>query len=357
MEGDIEHLDVKLAETYGLEVNDTKARNTLLYLAKQNKFHPVEDYLRYVEENVSPADLDNLATKYFGVTDELSNAYLKSWLLAAATRAIYPGCYIRNVLILQGKQDIGKSTFFRILGGEHFCDSLGDCKDKDQKMIAGRKWIHEWAEFEKLWRKSLRSEVKAFITATEDTFRVPYGRTTETFLRRFILCGTSNEEQFLKDPTGNDRFWIISVKQKINLEQLEKERDAIWSAATHIVLNANPDDVMKGKLWKLPEHLLEANRENTAKYEEIHEWEDTIQNLMEGEGSCGILFPDKILEALDIEVKDAPKHGNKINDLMTKLGWKRSKKRRTSNGKRHRVWIINDFSEEDVDDIWKNCFR
>ncbi len=357
VEGDIEHLDVKLAETYGLEVNDTKARNTLLYLAKQNKFHPVEDYLRYVEENVSPADLDNLATKYFGVTDELSNAYLKSWLLAAATRAIYPGCYIRNVLILQGKQDIGKSTFFRILGGEHFCDSLGDCKDKDQKMIAGRKWIHEWAEFEKLWRKSLRSEVKAFITATEDTFRVPYGRTTETFLRRFILCGTSNEEQFLKDPTGNDRFWIISVKQKINLEQLEKERDAIWSAATHIVLNANPDDVMKGKLWKLPEHLLEANRENTAKYEEIHEWEDTIQNLMEGEGSCGILFPDKILEALDIEVKDAPKHGNKINDLMTKLGWKRSKKRRTSNGKRHRVWIINDFSEEDVDDIWKNCFR
>ncbi len=274
------------------------------------------------------------------MTDELANTYLKFWVLAAAARAIYPGCYVRNVLILQGEQNIGKSTFFRILGGEHFCDSLGDCKDKDQKMIAHRKWIHEWAEFEKLWRRALRSEVKGFISATEDTFRVPYGRSTDTYLRRFILCGTSNEEQFLKDPTGNDRFWIISVKQKINLEQLEKERDAIWSAATRIVLNANPDDVMKGKLWKLPEHLLEANRENTAKYEEIHPWEHLLQEVVESWGDVGWIRSDKLWEALDIESKDQKSSNSTIvSDIMRKFGWKRAKKVKRIQGKPCRIWI------------------
>ena len=357
VEVDIDNLDTHLAETYGLEVDDKKATKTLLYIAKQNKFHPVEDYLRHIAREVAPESIDNLAYKYLGVDTELANTYLKLWILAAAARAIYPGCYVRNVLILQGKQNIGKSTFFRILGGEHFCDSLGDCKNKDQLLIAHRKHIHEWAEFEKLWRKSMRSEVKAFISATEDTFRIPYGRSTETFSRRFILCGTSNEEQFLKDPTGNDRFWIISVKQEIALEQLAKKKDAIWSAAVKKVLAANPRDVMTGKLWKLPEHLLEINKENTSQYEELHEWEDTIQNLMESIGSCGILFPNKILEELDIEIKDAPKHGTKINDLMTKLGWRRSKKRRRHKDGRSYIWIINNLSEEDVDAIWENSFK
>lgn len=353
-EGDLEHLYIRVSYLYEVEISKEKLVDSMLTLAKQKKFHPVEDYLRRVAKEFKPIDINNLATRYFGATDELSNIYLKHWLLAATARAIYPGCYVRNVLILQGNQDIGKSTFFRILGGEHFCDSLGDCKDKDQKMIAHRKWIHEWAEFEKLWRKSMRSEVKAFISATEDTFRVPYGRSTDTFSRRFILCGTSNEEQFLKDPTGNDRFWIISVKQKIGLEQLAKDREAIWSATAQIVLDANHGEVMTGKLWKLPEDLLEANKENTAKYEEVHEWEDIIQELTESIGSCGILLPEKIWEALDIEIKDAPKHGNKISDIMTKLGWKKSKKRRMSEGKRYRLWMTKTLNEEDVDNLWKD---
>ncbi len=342
VEGDLDHLDVKLADTYGLEVNDVKARSTLLYLAKQNKFHPVEDYLKRVAIEVEPIDLDNLATRYFGIEDELANTYLKLWVLAAVGRAIYPGCYVRNVLILQGKPDLGKSTFFRLLGSEHFSDSLGDCKDKDQKMIAHRKWIHEWAEFEKLWRRALRSEVKGFITATEDTFRVPYGRTTDTFKRRFILCGTSNEEQFLKDPTGNDRFWIISIKQEINLEQLAKDRDAIWSAAARIILNANPDDVMTGKLWKLPEHLLEANRKNTAKYEEIHPWEHLLQEVIDSWGNTGWIRADKLWEALDIEVKEQGKNSNTFSDIMRKLGWKKGgvKKIKEQEGwKTYRTWI------------------
>lgn len=339
VEGELESLYIRVSYLYGVEISKEKLVDAILLLAKEKKFHPVEDYLRQVAEEVQPIDINNLAAKYFGLTDELSNTYLKHWLLAAAARAIYSGCYLRNVLILQGNQDIGKSTFFRILGGEHFCDSLGDCRDKDQKMIAHRKWIHEWAEFEKLWRKSMRSEVKAFISATEDTFRIPYARSTDTFPRRFILCGTSNEEQFLKDPTGNDRFWIISVKQKVALEQLANDRDAIWSAVANIVLDASPHDVMTGKLWKLPEHLLKANRENTAQYEEIHEWEHIIQEVIETWGDSGYIFSSKIWEALDIELENTRRYNNEVSEIMQKFGWKRQKKTKKVNGKVHRVWI------------------
>ena len=341
-EGELEQLYIRISYLYEVEMPKEKVVDSILLLAKQKKFHPVEDYLRRVAKEVEPIDINNLATKYFGVTDELSNTYLKLWLLAATARAIYPGCYVRNVLILQGKPDLGKSTFFRLLGGEHFSDSLGDCKDKDQKMIAHRKWIHEWAEFEKLWRRALRSEVKGFITATEDTFRVPYGRTTDTFKRRFILCGTSNEEQFLKDPTGNDRFWIISINQITNLKQLAQDRDAIWSAATRIVLNTNTDDVVNGNLSKLPEHLLEANRINTAKYEEIHPWEHLLQEVIDAWGDVGWIRADKLWEALDIETKEQGKHCNTFSDIMRKLGWKKGKVKKIKNQgewKTYRTWI------------------
>ena len=344
VEGELNNVYLKLQHTYGLFYKKEEVKDGILLLAQERKFHPVEEYLKDVAKNVEPIDIDNLATRYLGVDTELANTYIKLWLLAAAARPIYPGCYVRNVPILQGKQNIGKSTFFRILGGEHFCDSLGDCKDKDQKMIAHGKHIHEWAEFEKLWRKSLRSEVKAFITAKEDTFRLPYGRTTKTHKRRFVLCGTSNEEQFLKDPTGNDRFWIISVKQKIALEQLKKERDAIWSAAARIVLNANPDEVMDGKPWELPEHLLETNRKNTAKYEEIHEWEHLLQEVITSWGDSGWIFSDKLWDALEIENKDRGRHSNTFSDIMRKFGWKKGGTKRVKDSKAgewktHRIWI------------------
>ena len=356
-EGDVELIHMRLAQDYDIEIGKERAIEAFLYVAKQNSFHPIEEYLKGCANSVKPIAIDNLATKYFGIKSELANKYLELWLIATAARVIYPGCYVRNVLVLQGKQNIGKSTFFRVLGGNYFSDSLGDGKSKDQLLVAHRKWIHEWAEFEKLYRKASRSEIKSFITATEDTFRVPYGKSTNTYPRRFVLCGTSNEDTFLNDPTGNDRFWIIPVRHKISLEQLAQDRDAIWSTATKIIFSADRQDIMTGKLWKLPEHLLEINRENTSQFEEKHEWEDTIQGLLEDIGSCGIMLPDKIWEALDIDLKDRPKHGNKLNEIMTKFGWKKSKKQRRSKGKRNRIWIIQDFSEEDADSLWEECFK
>ena len=357
VEGDLELLYLRLAHLYGLELPKEKTIDALLTVAKQKSFSPVENYLKYVAKNVAPANIDNLAAKYLGVDDELANTYLKLWLLAAAARALYPGCYIRNVLILQGKQDKGKTTFFKILGKEHFSESLGDSRDKDQLLVAHAKWILEWGEFETVWGRKLRGEVKRFISATEDTFRVPYGRGIDTYPRKFILCGTTNEKKFLCDPTGNTRFWVIQIAKEVPLKELKKERNAIWSAATNIVLKADPETIMSGELFSLQKHLLGANEENTTRYVETHPWEDLLQELIEGEGDCGILLSSKIWEKLEIETKEQPRHATKISNLMTKLGWQRSEKRRRGTKGQHRVWKHDDLTEEDVDVIWNNSFR
>ena len=79
--------------------------------------------------------------------------------------------------------------------------------------------------------------------------------------------------------------------------------------------------------------------------------------LIEDFGDCGFLIPDKIWEALDISQENSRRYGTEINDIMTKLGWRRSKKRRRANGKQYRIWIANSLSEEDVDAIWSASFK
>ena len=356
VEGDLDSLHMKLANLYQIETGKEKATDALLYIAKQQSFHPVKDYLRRCEKNVQPADIDNLAERYFGLKNELFNSYLKLWLLAAAARPIYPGCYVRDVLVLQGKQNIGKSTFFRILGGEFFSDSLGDAKNKDQLLIAGANWILEWAEIEAILGKKLIGEAKNFITATSDCLRRPYGRSVEVLPRGFILCGTCNEHTFFNDSTGNDRYRVIPVKQKVPLEQLKKERDAIWLAATRIVLNANIEDIKSGNLWRLPTHLEEANIANTEKYAISHEWEEDVQEVIDAVGSSGFILADAIWQKLEIDPKDKARHGAKLYNLMTKLGWRKSGKLRSGNKKRHRVWMITEMEERDIDELWEVTF-
>ena len=357
VEGSLEHLYIRLSSLYNIELPKEKMIDSLLVLAKEREFNPVIDYLRRVEREVEPIDdIYNLAARYFGLTDELSNTCLGNWLLSAVGRALYPGCYTRQVLVLQGKTNIGKSTFFRILGGEFFSDSLGNAKDKDQLLVAGGNWILEWAEIETMLTKKLAGEAKHFITATSDCLRKPYGRNVETIPRGFVLCGTCNEHRFFNDPTGNDRYDVISVKQKIPLEQLKKDRDAIWSAAIRIILATNIEEIMSGNLWKTPAHLQEAKTANTEQYVISHEWEEDIQEIIEAYGSSGFILADTIWQKLGIEPKDKKKYGTTLYNLMTSLGWKKSAKLRKGSKKRHRVWMLIDMTEQDIDELWNIAF-
>ena len=341
---ELDKLYIWVARKYGKEYPKEKLTDTVLLLAQENQFNPLEQELRLlanIESVDDPTILDNLSTRVLGTSNPLYDQYLKCWLLAAVGRVLLPGCYVRNVLILRGEQDIGKTTFFQILGGDYFSSSLGDARDKDEIMVAHANWILEWGELETIWGKKARGEIKRFITQTHDTFRPPYGRTTITQPRKFILCGTTNEQEFLTDRTGNNRFWVIDCgNRKINLDWIEKYRSAILAMATATVLKEieySKSEVAKGKLWQLPSNYLALDSKNSEIFLESHEWEEVIEKVIDSFGSCGWIDPQKIWDELEIAKRDRPKFKTQVSSLMNRLGWKSGFK--WLDGKSKRVWI------------------
>jgi predicted P-loop ATPase len=129
------------------------------------------------------------------------------------------------------QQGIGKSTFWKILGGPWFSDSLGDLRDvREDRLQLHSAWIHEWGEIDSVMGKRESETLKRFISSSRDDVRRPYGRGTEQLLRSCGLVGTTNRRDFIKDPTGNRRFPIIQVRT-VDLEWVRVNRDRIWGSA------------------------------------------------------------------------------------------------------------------------------
>ena len=124
--------------------------------------------------------------------------------MAAVARVLYPGCKFDNMLILSGRQGIGKSTFFSLLGKEWYSDSLSTFEGKDAAELLQGFWIVEAGELTGLNRSEM-NDVKQFLSKREDIYREPYGRRTSSYPRRCIIVGTTNDKEFLKDVTGNRR--------------------------------------------------------------------------------------------------------------------------------------------------------
>lgn len=353
-----ELLHVWLAKNHNLEHPKEKVIDVLLSLAKDKPFNPLEEYLEQCRNDfyefhnkdfgktMESANnlLSNLSSKYFGTNNHLYNIYLKNWLLSAVGRAYHPGCYTRSVLILQGKQNIGKSTFFSILGGDLFSDSLMEARNKDELMIAHSNWILEWQELETIWGKKSVGRVKAFISASKDSIRLPYARSTSELKRKFVLCGTTNQKEFLTDKTGNSRFWVIPCNN-INLSQWEKDKDSILGALAvliHYNSAVTPDSIRTGKLWELNGEVLEASEENTHRFEEVHPFEETIDKLIEiwdkdEEKGAGYIIASKIWDALGLDsVKERPRYNHKIGEIMRSRGYESKTKR--IDGKPERIW-------------------
>lgn len=350
-----ELLHMWLAEHYKIDCSKDLAIDALLHNAIKKPFNPLEEHLeecrlnfikKYdgLENILENADklISRLSTKYLNTNIPLYDIYAKNWLLSAVGRVYCPGSDARLVLILQGNQNIGKSTFFSILGGEWFSDSLIEAKNKDELMIAHCNWILEWSELETIWGKKSIGRVKSFISAKKDSVRLPYARAVSELKRGFVFCGSTNEDRFLTDKTGNTRFWVIPVT-KVNLKEWKQDRDKILGALAVIIhYNKSTDEekIKTGKLWNLSTEELEASEENTRQFEEVHPYEEIIEKLIETwnvvDTEANYIISEKLWEALDIPIKERPRHTNQVGQIMKKKGFK-SKKKRIA-GKISRVW-------------------
>lgn len=231
---DIDAIRIKtwLVDTFsGLEVNKNEIIDVTLSIADKNRVHPVRDYLNDLKWDGKPR-LDSWLIDYLDCR-EAPKGYVSAigtkTLVAAVARIFQPGCKFDQVLILEGKQDVGKSTAARILGGEWFADTKLNMNDKDAVVNMQGIWIYELGELSALSKAEINT-VKEFISRQTDKIRMPYGRLSGELPRQGIFIGTTNNDDYLKDRTGNRRYWPVKVGD-VRLDALRADRDQLWAEA------------------------------------------------------------------------------------------------------------------------------
>ena len=260
-DNDEARLKTEIARTYGGLYAPTKMNDALLSTASARAFHPVRDYFN----NLLPWDgierLDTLLVDTLGADDTpYVRAVTRKTFVAAHRRTFQPGCKFDHVLTLVGPQGVGKSTIFARMAGQWFSDTLTitDMKDKTgaEKLLGNL--VVELSELAGM-RKAEAEPVKGFISRTEDKFRPAYGRTVQTFPRQCIIVGSTNaDEGFLRDTTGNRRWWPVQVTGEGWLgkpHDLDQHTiDQLWAEARARDL-AGEDLFLTGEVLEAAEHI------------------------------------------------------------------------------------------------------
>lgn len=254
-----------------------KIEDALRLIIEENSFHPVRDYLnRLVWDGTFR--VETLFIDYLGVEDSpYTRATTRKSLTAAVKRVFQPGCKFDYVYVTIGKQGIGKSTILRKLGRNWFSDSFSTVSGKEAYEQIQGVWIVEMAELAQLKRAELEA-VKHFITKQEDRFRVAYGKRVENFPRQCVFFGTDNNKDFLRDPTGNRRFWpqvthATEPAKDFDKDLTDHEVDQIWAEAVTLY--------KAGEKLYLDKKLEDEARKRQAEHTEMDDREGIIRDFID----------------------------------------------------------------------------
>lgn len=204
---------------------------------ERNSYHPIKQIIESKPwDGISRAE--SIFIDYLGAdNNDYVRAVARKWLAGAAARIYEPGAKMEMVPVLQGKQGVGKSTLASKLGGEFFVDSLASLgKTKDDYQLLIGSWIIELGELAS-FNSTETEKVKSFISAKFDKIRLPYSSIPQKYYRTCVFIGTTNNDEFLNDLTGNRRFFPIPLKNKARLDIFALSNETIqqiWAEAFQI---------------------------------------------------------------------------------------------------------------------------
>ncbi|MEH2440505.1 virulence-associated E family protein [Nostoc sp.] len=311
-------------------------KRTAAVNAMSKPYHAVREYLNGLTPISDKVARDVILTNLYmamGINDNsLYQTYVRRWLVSAVNRAMVPGCKADVALILKGTQGIGKTTFFEKLFSKEYFQTIGEHKsDVDALLAMNRSWCIEMGEIENAFSRKAVSAIKNFMSTTSDTYRRPYAAEPDDYHRHFIVCGTTNEDKFLNDGTGNRRFWVIDCGDRdIDLASVEANRDAIWSAVLWLYQN--------GEQGYLTQTEAIAAADDVKQYEDEHPWTETIAAYMTRHNPCTI--SDIMTNGLGFDVKQLndKKQQASVSTILKKLCC--TKKQMRHNGVKGRVLTL-----------------
>ncbi|MDY2783315.1 MAG: virulence-associated E family protein [Candidatus Pseudoruminococcus sp.] len=232
-----------LEKTYTITGKD-RIYDALSLVVQNNSINEVKDFLESLEWDGTKR-LETLFIDFLGAEDTpYVRACTRKFFTAAVARAMTPGCKYDTMPVLGGPQGLGKSTLILIMGNGWYSDSLDTFEGKDASEMLRGVWINEIGELSGMNTSELNS-VKRFLTRVEDIYREPFGRRTSSFPRICVFIGTTNDSEYLRDRTGNRRFWPIDCN-------INKPSKSVFTELKPLVPQLWAEAVV---YWKLGEKL------------------------------------------------------------------------------------------------------
>jgi hypothetical protein len=299
-------------------------------LANHHRFHPVRDYLDSLVWDGQPR-LDSWLTNYAGVEDTpFVRAVGSLTLIAAARRVRQPGVKFDEWLVLQGEQGNAKSQALQLLAvkPEWFSDQrvIGLSGRDAIEALSGR-WIIEAAELHGMKNSDVEA-LKAFQSRDTDRGRLAYARTPIEAKRQCVIIGTTNSDTFLRDLTGNRRWWPVTTGT-FDLDALKRDRDQLWAEAA--AREASGDSI------RLPEALWPAAAEQQRQRVIDNPFTTTLEERLREPGHpnfdkdtlmTGIITSESLWVLLEIRPGQRSQHHNEnLGAAMKELGWKKTRRR------------------------------
>ena len=258
-------LTMNLQREYGMSrLSDAIVRRAITVLAGRVIKNEPKDWMGSLKWDGVPR-IDNFFISHLGaVPSNYVRAASKNFWVSMVARIYDPGCIMRSMVILKSKQLTGKSTAFSIIGGKWYSEALENIQSNNFLQSLHGNLLIEFGDLAGMDRAEV-NRIKQIISCRKDRFRAPYERHPANHLRRCVLVGSTNEDNFLRDDTGGTRFWPIETGT-IDHASIIRDRDQLFAEAV--------ERFNGGENW----HIMpsEETEEVQESYRQADEWENEI---------------------------------------------------------------------------------
>jgi predicted P-loop ATPase len=336
---DLDLMTTKLACEHGVFIPEQRIKSAIQYAAGKNKYCPIRRYLDSCSAGAIPhKDWDRIGEVFLGNKHQLATLAMQRMMIGAVARAYNPGCSMSWLPILVGAQGVGKSMFSRSLVPEKLFAEVSTpletlMKEQYRLHVA---WLLELPEIDHFFQSRNIENFKNLITTRCDEVRRPYASLPERLLRRFVMIGTTNRNQFLVDSTGNRRFVPLEIGSGflIPWKQLSEERDSLWASAVQAYREGASYEFNSGEIAQIAEYIQE--------FGDPDPWMEKISHYVSLKEE--VTAAEVLTKALDLDPRQqGRREARRVADVLQTLGWRRLNTSRkdpvTNKVKSVRLWI------------------